>query len=84
MSSVHFTLQSFYKLMKYLSGARRTLDLCVFVFTSAEMFDLVINLQRKGVRVRLITDKEQEGAQGSAVGRFRAEGKCKLLRFHYG
>ena len=69
--------------MKFIGSARRSLDLCVFVFTSAEMRDLVLLLQERGVIVRLITDREQEDASGSAVGTFREKGEivtgCSFL-----
>ena len=73
-------MQSFYTLMKYIGSARQSLDLCVFVFTSAEMRDLVLLLKERGVTVRLITDREQEDATGSAVGTFREKGNNYSIR----
>jgi len=65
---------SFCKLMKHLASARRTLDLCVFVFTCSELRDMVLSLAEKGVTVRLITDKDQIHNASSAVGPARAKG----------
>ena len=67
--------QSFSQLMKFLGSARNTLDLCVFVITSPELADMVIQLHHRGVKVRIITDSEQVDAAGSRVGPFRAEGR---------
>ena len=65
--------------MRHLASARRSLDVCVFVFTSAQIRDTILELHKKGVRVRFITDKDQETVQGSAVGSFRAEGESETL-----
>ena len=71
----HDENSSFNKLMKHLTSARQSIDLCIFCFTSPELSDIIITMHRRGLRVRLITDNEQVDASNSQVGKFRAEGK---------
>ena len=42
------------RLLKQLSGARETLDLCLYLVTLPELANVVITLQQTGVRVRSV------------------------------
>ncbi|XP_060076527.1 uncharacterized protein LOC132556155 [Ylistrum balloti] len=62
------------KLFMMLSKSTQSMDVCVFVMTCTDLTDLLIRAHWRGVRVRVITDCEQEGATGSQVWRLRSEG----------
>ena len=70
----HDTDLSYAQLMKQVSSARKTIDLCVFTITCRDLSEIVIDLFNKGVAVRVITDDEQVDATGSQIGEFRAAG----------
>lgn len=61
-------------LYKHLSGARTSLDVCVFVICCADLGDVIINAHRRGVKVRVICDDEQVDISGSQIWRMRSEG----------
>jgi len=62
------------RFLAYLTSAKTTLDICVFNITLDEISDSVISLFQKGVKVRVITDDDQAGGQGSDVERFKVAG----------
>lgn len=65
---------SYGRLMRSLTSARRSVDICVYAITCAEMADLILQLFEKGVVVRVITDYGQMEATGSKIGKFRSNG----------
>ncbi|XP_074648582.1 uncharacterized protein LOC141904040 [Tubulanus polymorphus] len=62
------------QLLCFLNAAKSNLDLCIFLITSPELGDAVVNLHKRGVVVRVIVDSEQIDASGSQIGKFRSEG----------
>ncbi|XP_044160507.1 mitochondrial cardiolipin hydrolase [Bufo gargarizans] len=62
------------QLMRRLLAARRSLDLCVFTFSSAPLGRAVLLLHGRGVRVRVITDSDYMAASGSQIGALRKAG----------
>lgn len=62
------------KLIKVISKAERTLDVCVFTINCHELANAVVELHRKGVVVRVLTDDELMGSTGSQIQKFREEG----------
>ncbi|KAJ7403981.1 Mitochondrial cardiolipin hydrolase [Willisornis vidua] len=62
------------RLVRRLLSARRSLDLCIFSFSCPLLARAVHLLHRRGVRVRLVTDAQYMGLQGSQIGRLRQEG----------
>lgn len=62
------------KLIKVISKAKRSLDVCVFTINCHELANAVIRLHRNGVVVRVLTDDEQMGSTGSQIQKFREEG----------
>lgn len=63
------------KLFTYLTSARSSLDVCVFVITCSDLADLLVKACKKGVKVRVITDHEQVDVSGSQIWKLRKEGK---------
>eukprot|EP00808_Paulinella_micropora_P003954 g28292.t1 len=62
------------KLLDVLTSARRTMDVCVFNITCDEIADTVLAAHKRGVRVRVITDKEQQKNPGNDISRMREIG----------
>ncbi|KAF9913122.1 hypothetical protein EC991_003581 [Linnemannia zychae] len=61
---------SFENFIKTLSGAKKSLDICVFTITDNEVADAVIQAHRRGVRVRIISDDDKSEDLGADVKRF--------------
>ncbi|CAM5086721.1 unnamed protein product [Natator depressus] len=62
------------RLLRRLLSARRSLELCLFAFSSPQLGRAVQLLHRRGVRVRLVTDADYMALSGSQVGRLRQAG----------
>ncbi|XP_051878460.1 LOW QUALITY PROTEIN: mitochondrial cardiolipin hydrolase [Pristis pectinata] len=61
-------------LARLLLAARRSLDVCVFSISSADLGGSVLAVHGRGVRVRVITDSDYMALAGSQVGTFRKAG----------
>ena len=66
------------QLSSRLNASKKSVDICVFTITSPALANIVIDLHRRGVQVRIITDQEQIDCSGSQVGRFRQEGRIQI------
>ncbi|NXT22467.1 PLD6 hydrolase, partial [Syrrhaptes paradoxus] len=62
------------RLLRCLLSARRSLDICLFAFSSPQLGRAVEILHRRGVRVRVVTDAEYMGLKGSQIGFLRQAG----------
>ncbi|KAM8961522.1 mitochondrial cardiolipin hydrolase [Pelodytes ibericus] len=62
------------RLLRLLLRAQRSLELCIFTFSSPPLAQAVLQLHRRGVRVRVITDSDYMAASGSQIGVLRQEG----------
>ncbi|XP_042294529.1 mitochondrial cardiolipin hydrolase [Sceloporus undulatus] len=62
------------RLLARLLSARRSLELCVFAFSSPQLRRAVILLHRRGVRVRVVTDTDYMALNGSQIGLLRLAG----------
>ncbi|XP_053550189.1 mitochondrial cardiolipin hydrolase [Bombina bombina] len=62
------------RLLRRLLRAQRTLELCVFTFSSESLARAVLLLQSRGVRIRVITDSDYMAATGSQIGNLRSAG----------
>lgn len=49
------------KLIQIIGSAEKTLDMAIYSFTDANIADAVVACSRRGVTVRVITDKTQSG-----------------------
>ncbi|XP_015149893.1 mitochondrial cardiolipin hydrolase [Gallus gallus] len=65
---------SFSRLLRRLLSARRSLELCLFAFSSPELGRAVCVLHRRGVRVRVVTDSQYMALRGSQIGVLRLLG----------
>ena len=65
---------AFGSLLDILNKANKSLDICMFVLTSSILGNIVVNLHRRGVVVRVVTDNEKMELNNSQIMNFRAEG----------
>ncbi|NWR68145.1 PLD6 hydrolase, partial [Bucorvus abyssinicus] len=65
---------SFRRLLRRLLSARRSLEICLFAFSSPQLGRAVQILHRRGVRVRVVTDAQYMGLRGSQIGLLRHAG----------
>ncbi|XP_077130421.1 mitochondrial cardiolipin hydrolase [Ranitomeya variabilis] len=70
----HHTDGALSALLRRLLGARRSLELCIFTFSSHPLARTVLLLHGRGVRVRVITDSDYMAAAGSQIGELRKAG----------
>ncbi|XP_021267222.1 mitochondrial cardiolipin hydrolase [Numida meleagris] len=62
------------RLLRLVLSARRSLELCLFAFSSPELGRAVCILHRRGVRVRVVTDAQYMALKGSQIGVLRLVG----------
>ena len=62
------------KMVKYISMAKKSIDLCIFSFTNDDLANEVIAAHKRGVTVRLITDDEAMKGKGADAKRCSDEG----------
>ncbi|KAJ6655910.1 hypothetical protein lerEdw1_004494 [Lerista edwardsae] len=62
------------RLVGRLLAARRSLELCLFAFSSPQLGRVVLMLHGRGVRVRVVTDTDYMVLAGSQIGRLRKAG----------
>ncbi|XP_015732077.1 mitochondrial cardiolipin hydrolase [Coturnix japonica] len=65
---------AFTRLLRRLLSARRSLELCLFAFSSPELGRAVSVLHRRGVRIRVVTDSQYMALRGSQIGVLRLLG----------
>ena len=53
------------KMVKYISMAKRSIDLCIFSFTNDDLANEIIEAHKRGVKVRIITDDEAMKGKGA-------------------
>ncbi|XP_070617510.1 mitochondrial cardiolipin hydrolase isoform X2 [Erythrolamprus reginae] len=64
-------------LLVRLLAARRSLDLCLFAFSSPQLGRAVAVLHGRGVRVRLVVDSDYMALRGSQIGQLRKAGTAR-------
>lgn len=64
----------FSRLLKHLLSACVSLDLCLFSFSNTELSRAVLLLHSRGVRVRVLTDRDYMAITGSQIGVLRKAG----------
>ncbi|NXX22232.1 PLD6 hydrolase, partial [Podargus strigoides] len=62
------------RLLRHVLSARRSLDLCLFAFSSPQLGRAVQLLHQRGVRVRVVTDAQYMELRGSQIGLLRHTG----------
>lgn len=63
------------RLVARVLAARRSLELCLFAFSSPQLGRVVLLLHGRGVRVRVVTDTDYMALAGSQIGRLRKAGE---------
>ncbi|KAF5909255.1 mitochondrial cardiolipin hydrolase, partial [Clarias magur] len=61
----------FSRLLEHLLSACVSLDLCMFSFSNTELSRAVQLLHQRGVRVRVLTDRDYMSISGSQIGVLR-------------
>eukprot|EP01097_Dermamoeba_algensis_P008098 TRINITY_DN5266_c0_g1_i2.p1 TRINITY_DN5266_c0_g1~~TRINITY_DN5266_c0_g1_i2.p1 ORF type:complete len:156 (+),score=26.63 TRINITY_DN5266_c0_g1_i2:48-515(+) len=61
---------NFIKFQNYIKNAKSSLDICVYTITDNRISKVLIDLHKKGVKVRVITDDEKADDLGSDVQEF--------------
>jgi phosphatidylserine/phosphatidylglycerophosphate/cardiolipin synthase-like enzyme len=51
-----------------LSGARKSIDICVFTISDNDIADALVACHRRGLPLRIITDNDKQHDRGSDVG----------------
>jgi phosphatidylserine/phosphatidylglycerophosphate/cardiolipin synthase-like enzyme len=62
------------RIVHRLDGARQQVDICVFTITDDRLSDAIVAAHRRGVAVRIITDDEKAGDEGSDIDRLHHAG----------
>lgn len=70
----HGLATSFSRLLEHLLSACVSLDLCLFSFSNPELSRAVLLLHSRGVRVRVLTDRDYMAITGSQIGTLRKAG----------
>jgi len=60
--------------LQYLSSPKKTLDVCVFTITDDSAANILIDLHKKGIKVRVITDDDQSASNGSDIQTIKKAG----------
>ncbi|CAG4939486.1 unnamed protein product [Parnassius apollo] len=60
-----------FKLIKYIKSARETLDVCMYLITSAEIAEQIIRLGQKHVLVRIVVDSDMAYTPPSQIKRLK-------------
>ena len=68
------------RLLRHVLSATTTLDLCVFAFSNQELSRAVLTLHRRGLAIRVLTDKDYTLITGSQIGVLRraGTGTCRV------
>ncbi|KAM4750183.1 mitochondrial cardiolipin hydrolase isoform 1-T1 [Anableps anableps] len=81
----HGVETSFSRLLRHILSASCSLDLCVFSFSNMDLSRAVLLLHKKGVTIRVISDKDYSAITGSQIGVLRKAGSSafnKSLSLH--
>lgn len=62
------------QLLTYLKSVRHSIDLCVYMISCKDLADVIVDLNSKGVFIRIITDKNEIDSVGSQISKFMIEG----------
>jgi len=60
--------------LQYLSSPKKTIDVCVFTITDDAVANILIDLHKQGVKVRVITDDDQSVSTGSDIQTIKKSG----------
>lgn len=71
----HGVETAFSRLLRHILSASSTLDLCVFAFSNVILSRAVLTLHKRGVTVRVLSDKDYAAITGSQIGLLRRAGK---------
>lgn len=72
----HGVETSFSRFLRHLLSASSSLDLCVFAFSNMDLCRAVLALHKKGVIIRVLSDKDYMAISGSQIGPLRKAGIC--------
>lgn len=64
------------KMIKYVEGARKSLDICLYLLTCEDLCNSILNSFKRGVCVRVVTDCDMSLSTGSKMNELRKRGLC--------
>ncbi|XP_033095808.1 mitochondrial cardiolipin hydrolase-like [Anneissia japonica] len=64
----------FVKLTRYMQSTKKMIDVCVYTISSKILLGILVELHKKGVIVRVITDDESINLSGNHMGDLRKHG----------
>uniref|UniRef100_A0A672GHT6 Mitochondrial cardiolipin hydrolase n=1 Tax=Salarias fasciatus TaxID=181472 RepID=A0A672GHT6_SALFA len=67
---------SFSLLLRHILSASSSMDLCIFAFSNVSLCRAVLELHRRGVIIRVLSDKDYAAINGSQIGVLRRAGIC--------
>ncbi|MBI4842547.1 MAG: phospholipase D family protein, partial [candidate division NC10 bacterium] len=62
------------RLVRAIQTSQRTIDVAMYTFTAAELTEALYAAQARGVRVRVLVDRERAESGGSGIRRLRLNG----------
>ncbi|XP_075224303.1 mitochondrial cardiolipin hydrolase zuc [Lycorma delicatula] len=62
------------KMVKYIEGAKKTLDVCLYLLTCEDLCNSILSSFKRGVYIRVITDCDMSLSTGSKMNEFRKRG----------
>jgi len=60
--------------LQYLSSPTKTIEVCVFTITDDAVANILLDLHKKGIKVRIITDDDQSASTGSDIQTMKKAG----------
>lgn len=78
-NNLHCYCHNFHIIRNYINNTKYSLDLCMYLFTSEEIAQTVLDAHLRGIKIRILTDFEMSHSTGSKMELFQSHGKftCK-------
>ncbi|XP_044732589.1 mitochondrial cardiolipin hydrolase-like [Chrysoperla carnea] len=73
-NNLHCYCHNFHIIKNYINNTKYTLDLCMYLFTSEEIAQTVLDAHLRGIKIRIITDFEMSHSSGSKMEVFQSHG----------
>lgn len=64
-------------------STQKTLDICVFLCTNAQFAKSIIDISKRGVKIRMIVDENMSHCRESKVSKFIEAGLLKVVKLFF-
>lgn len=68
---------------KLIFSTQKTLDICIFLCTNAQLARTIINISKRGVKIRIIVDENMSFCRESKVAQFIEAGLLKTIKLFF-